>query len=321
MTVSHYIRNKDFVLSDLGSQNVVYSSHNKYKITLHITQEQLVDFVNSDSSLPQDVIHDLILRGSFLDVAEYIKRNIEKAAWKQYILEEFEEQDNKVWFVDHVEISADSTGYIVTIEYADASFYALEYQTVTQNVKITKYREEPRAIINTDDGFTLQDVQNIVDSRVINLRPDGFAEGTEIKVPVLQINVEYYVSQSVWKTLKNEIYKVVGKVLNYEWGGFPARTILVDDLTVDARPAAEVVRIRWRLLHRPIESYPEAELYGFGSGLVTIDKPWDYRYVYALQIAEQSLSGRYITMAKPIAAIEGRIYPYTNLQVIKEPPS
>jgi hypothetical protein len=126
----------------------------------------------------------------------------------------------------------------------------------------------------------------------------------------------------MWKEeLKDKIFDVVGKVLDYEWGGYPAKTIFVDDLTIDARPASEAVRVRWKLLYRPRFYLDLDEVLGSGSsfGPTFIDKPWDYRWVYTIDVGVMTPLGKNLTIQDGAAYFEGRIYEYTTERVIREP--
>jgi hypothetical protein len=311
MTVTHFYQNKDYLLSDYASHHVTYSSGNKYRMSFHIKQEELTQFLRFGATAPADLLE----RGSFIEIAEFIKRNIEIIAWKRFL-----EPDDKIfWFVEHVEIQSDSEGYFVTVEYVDATFYAFEVQTQMQNVRIMRYRNSPTVIVKS--GYSTADVADIANSRVINQRSDGHAEGVEIKIPMYQFNIEYFVSQKMWKEeLKDKIFDVVGKVLDYTWGGYPAKTIFVDDLTIDARPASEAVRVRWKLLYRPPFYLNLDEVWGTGGGtLLYIDKPWDYRWVYAIDIGVMTPLGKSITIQDGVAYFEGRVYEYTTERVIREP--
>jgi hypothetical protein len=280
-------------------------------MSFHIKQEELTQFLRLGATAPADLLE----RGSFIEIAEFIKRNIEIIAWKRFL----EPDDKTFWFVEHVEIQSDSEGYFVTVEYVDATFYAFEVQTQMQNVRIMRYRNSPTVIVKT--GYSTADVAYLQDSRVINQRSDGHAEGVEIKVPMYQFNIEYFVSQRMWKEeLKLRIFDVVGKVLDYEWGGYPAKTIFVDDLTIDARPASEAVRVRWKLLYRPPFYLNLDEVWGTGGGtLLYIDKPWDYRWVYAIDVGLMTPLGKSITIQDGVAYFEGRVYEYTTERVIREP--
>jgi hypothetical protein len=311
MSITHQFQNKDYLLSDYASHHVTYSSGNKYRMTFHIKQEELVNYLRPGEPITPEILE----RGSFVEVAEFIKRNIETIAWKRFL----EPDDRTFWFMEHVEIQSDSQGYLVTVEYVDATFYAFEIQTVMQNVRIMRFRNDPTVIIKT--GYSSADVADIERSRIINQRSDGHAEGTEIKVPLYQFNIEYFVSQRMWKEeLKNKIFNVVGKVLDYDWGGYEPKTIFVDDLTIDARPASEAVRVRWKLLYRKPFYLNLEEVWGSGSGpLIYIDKPWDYRWVYTLDVGVMSPLGKNLIYQDGVAYFEGKIYEYTTDRVIREP--
>jgi hypothetical protein len=311
MTVVHTYQNKDYLLSDYASHHVTYSSGNKYRMSFHIKQQELTQFLTIGASAPPGLLE----RGSFIEIAEFIKRNIEHIAWKRFI----EPDDKTFWFVEHVEVQSDSEGYLVNVEYVDGTFYAFEVQTQMQNVRIMRFRNDPTVIVKS--GYSTSDVADIERSRIINQRSDGHAEGTEIKVPLYQFNIEYFVSQKMWKQeLRKKIFDVVGKVLDYDWGGYEPKTIFVDDLTIDARPASEAVRVRWKLLYRPPFYLNLEEVWGVGSGtLLYIDKPWDYRWVYTLDVGVMSPLGKNLIYQDGVAYFEGRVYEYTTERVIREP--
>jgi hypothetical protein len=312
MSIVHNYQNKDYLLSDYASHHVTYSSGNKYRMSFHIRQEELVDYLRPGEPLTPEIL----TRGSFIEIAEFIKRNIETIAWKRFL----EPDDRTFWLVEHVEIQTDSEGYLVTVEYVDATFYAFEVQTQMQNVRIMRYRNNPLMLVKS--SYDPADVMYLKDSRVINQRSDGHAEGVEIKVPMYQFNIEYFVSQRMWKEeLKDKIFNVVGKVLDYEWGGYPAKTIFVDDLTIDARPASEAVRVRWKLLYRPRFYLDLDQVLGSGSsfGPTFIDKPWDYRWVYNLDVGIMTPLGKTLTIQDGVAYFEGQVYEYTTERVIREP--
>jgi hypothetical protein len=311
MSIAHFYQNKDYLLSDYASHHVTYSSGNKYRMSFHIKQEELTQFLRLGATAPADLLE----RGSFIEIAEFIKRNIEIIAWKRFL----EPDDRTFWFVEHVEIQSDSEGYLVTVEYVDATFYAFEVQTQMQNVRIMRFRNDPLMLVKS--GYSVADVAAIQQSRVINQRSDGHAEGIEIKVPLYQFNIEYFVSQRMWKEeLKGRIFDVVGKVLDYEWGGYPEKTVFVDDLTIDARPASEAVRVRWKLLYRP-RFYLDLDqvLGGGGFGPTFITRPWDYRWVYAIDVGVMTPLGKSITIQDGVAYFEGQVYEYTTERVIREP--
>jgi hypothetical protein len=311
MSIIHTYQNKDYLLSDYASHHVTYSSGNKYRMSFHIRQEELVNYLRPGEPLMPEILE----RGSFIEIAEFIKRNIETIAWKRFL----EPDDRTFWFVEHVEIQSDSEGYLVTVEYVDATFYAFEVQTQMQNVRIMRYRNNPLMLIKS--GYSISDAAAIQQSRIINQRSDGHAEGVEIKVPMYQFNVEYFVSQRMWKEeLKDRIFNVVGKVLDYEWGGYPEKTIFVDDLTIDARPASEAVRVRWKLLYRPRFYLDLDQVLGGGShGPTFITRPWDYRWVYAIDVGLMTPLGKSITIQDGVAYFEGQVYEYTTERVIREP--
>jgi hypothetical protein len=312
MSIVHTYRNKDYLLSDYASHHVTYSSGNKYRMSFHIKQEELVNYLLPGEPLTPEILE----RGSFIEIAEFIKRNIETIAWKRFL----EPNDKTFWFLEHVEIQSDSEGYLVTVEYVDATFYAFEVQTQMQNVRIMRFRNDPTVIMA--HGYDPADVAYIERSRIINQRSDGHAEGVEIKVPMFQFNVEYFVSQRMWKEeLKDKIFNVVGKVLKYDWGGYPPNTIFVDDLTIDARPASEAVRVRWKLLYRPPFYLFLESVLGTGASplVLLIDKPWDYRWVYALDVGVMTPLGKNMTIQDGVAYFEGRVYEYTDERVIREP--